>query len=1031
MLQTRVAHQVEQGAKLVEFVPESMLIMGIIKEATPCLGAGLESSLINGSRREIEQIEGHNCKLAKALNACGDGLVNLETAFVELSKRFQDKCQNDRFYALNVQADFSQEMVQIEDWQGILKQRQDALLKQTNQFEEEKRNFQHIKKLQDEMSGGFAVEDKVKLLKEKEIEINDCTEEEVALQQTCTKAEADMVRLTRSNLQAQQEVAGLHETCEKERKFVEDKYETWQQREQETNAQRIELANIRKGAADKNLQTRQEIGEEEEKAHAHVGAAKATALLRLNGMKMQVLGGDKAVSGCHIILTLDKSYSMSGGSPKSKWHALTEAIRVFGATPRYQDPDQCQHIVSLITFNSSAYTLCEAVPLGSFDPDLLKGETPYYGTNFESAFDKVKQVALSNDRSKQVVVLLLTDGDSSDGDKKKAGKLASQLHEALGKQLFTFVLPFISEGETPFPELFMKEVIQGGNGNRDSLKLPDGKTVNFFMPANINNVVECFSTIRQCSFEVVEKMIKATEEFWDSQAKLYAGLAQEKVSNMDRKNLSLMSSLDTEFEPLITGRAKLAADAKTEWQSAIKECAEKNLENQLTLKQGQLDKSDAELCEAEQNLAHLSDKLKNHLLTSDGKKESLFDQIKKLRKKISDMETKEFENGSIKDPLNKAMLRALFSQLDDQNRKAEVIYDSFVLAFQSVMGWLRTLASELKKPAIKQLSDRQVRGVLESHYVNKGSDIKDGDGLYDIVEEMIMSTMRPRQPGMEKKGKKAPPSVAKVPESELRQCARDIAHIFPFPERYVSSIGEQVDGQDERDSNMPAMSPHDKHFQAMISKLEKSYLSSGGHSSVGQTLDDLKAKLEEQKTEVRKHKKIKPFEREAGWDEELTTKQNNVEDVQKDINEAEKDRTDALKDLSSTKLTLERLVISWTDIVEQAHQEKELYEFKTRLLKFESIFKLYVRPWVEFLERLHSASLRKPNSCLRFDMPELTFRGEQPQLVLTNKNLKRIFNILDVPPAERESKVRAGTSDVSSVTADADDSTADDSASQS
>merc|ERR1711957_806133 len=119
-------------------------------------------------------------------------------------------------------------------------------------------------------------------------------------------------------------------------------------------------------------------------------------------------------------------------------------------------------------------------------------------------------------------------------------------------------------------------------------------------------------------------------------------------------------------------------------------------------------------------------------------------------------------------------------------------------------------------------------------------------------------------------------------------------------------------------------------------------------------------------------------------------KQNNVEDVQKDVNEAEKDRTDALKDLSSTKLTLERLVISWTDIVEQAHQEKELYEFKTRLLKFESIFKLYVRPWVEFLERLHSASLRKPNSCLRFDMPELTFRGEQPQLVLTNKNLKRI-----------------------------------------
>lgn len=102
VMKSRLKQQMEHGQKFVEFVPEAMLIMSIIKEATPCLGTGLEESLINGSRREIEQHENHFCKLAKCHNACGDGLVNLEVAFVEVQKRFQEHRDTDKHYVLDL-----------------------------------------------------------------------------------------------------------------------------------------------------------------------------------------------------------------------------------------------------------------------------------------------------------------------------------------------------------------------------------------------------------------------------------------------------------------------------------------------------------------------------------------------------------------------------------------------------------------------------------------------------------------------------------------------------------------------------------------------------------------------------------------------------------------------------------------------------------------------------------------------------------------------------------------------------------------
>lgn len=436
-------------------------------------------------------------------------------------------------------------------------------------------------------------------------------------------------------------------------------------------------------------------------------------------------------------------------------------------------------------------------------------------------------------------------------------------------------------------------------------------------------------------------------------------------------------------------------------------------------KQDHFDRCGDACREAELNLGQSAAELDSGKEVTELQKQSVLSQIKALHNTILKLEQQNLENGSIKDPLNRAMLRALYNQLDEQNRKADVVYDQFVLAFQSVMGWLRTLAAELKKPATKQFAPKKVRGILKTHYCKKGADITDDDELFTVVEEMIKTAMKPKKG---RKGKKAPPSVAQFDDDELQACTRRIAHIFPYPEQYVHSTGgEEVDGEGEKDSAARAMSPLDRHIQAMIFKLEYTYLRSG-KSSIGQKLDNLQASLTARQKQVRDHKKIDEDDRKPDWQEKLEEQTQMVETLQDDIRGAEGERAEALQDLSSTKLLLERLIISWTDTVEQAHQEQELTEFEARLEKFASIFENSVRPWVRYLQLIQTAAHSKPKSCLRFEMPKLTFRGESDQLALTQKNLHRIFNILDVPPEEREQRVRsAGTSTASSFHGDESD----------
>lgn len=162
--------------------------------------------------------------------------------------------------------------------------------------------------------------------------------------------------------------------------------------------------------------------------------------------------------------------------------------------------------------------------------------------------------------------------------------------------------------------------------------------------------------------------------------------------------MSMINSLDTEFEPLITGRAKLAVEAKTEWESVGKELAEKDLGRKLEEKHGKLDRCDDARREAELHPGQSAAELDTDKAVNEFQRQSLLAQIKALHKTISKLEQQNLENGSIKDPRNRAMLRALFNQLDEQNRKADLVYDQFVLAFQSVMGVLWLLNSRSPQP---------------------------------------------------------------------------------------------------------------------------------------------------------------------------------------------------------------------------------------------------------------------------------------------------------------------------------------------
>lgn len=233
---------------------------------------------------------------------------------------------------------------------------------------------------------------------------------------------------------------------------------------------------------------------------------------------------------------------------------------------------------------------------------------------------------------------------------------------------------------------------------------------------------------------------------------------------------------------------------------------------------------------------------------------------------------------------------------------------------------------------------------------------------------------------------------------------------FPKPEEYVCGTGGEVDDEREEDSAAPATSPIDRHIKAMISKLEIKYLKST-ESRIGQKLDDINASLEERLKALRVHRNIRQDARDAEWKDKLVEYQEPVEALRASLREAEGERAEELKGLSSTKLVLERLIISWTDIVEQAHQDAGLTEFEARLEKFASIFENSVRPWVQYLQLIQTAAYSRPESCLRFQMPKLTFEGEDEQLALTHKNVDHICKMLDVPPEERASSVAGDESD--------------------
>lgn len=143
-------------------------------------------------------------------------------------------------------------MKQIEEWQGALKQREDALTKLTSNFEKAKVDFQQMQDLKDQIAGGFAVPEKERL-EDLQSQLQTCTKEEAARQHSCSVAEAQLERVSTARAEAEQELDRMHRIFNKERSFVEDKYEIGKQREQETNAQRIELANKRKREAETTL----------------------------------------------------------------------------------------------------------------------------------------------------------------------------------------------------------------------------------------------------------------------------------------------------------------------------------------------------------------------------------------------------------------------------------------------------------------------------------------------------------------------------------------------------------------------------------------------------------------------------------------------------------------------------------------------------------------------------------------------------------------------------------------------------------
>ena len=213
-----------------------------------------------------------------------------------------------------------------------------------------------------------------------------------------------------------------------------------------------------------------------------------------------------------------------------KWQATLTA---FDALKAARGPEGTNDTMSLVLFNHGAQVPFANEPLMGGNTTL--SATPFGGTCFAAAWLEVKKIAALTNEAHRPVVVMMTDGETSESDVSAAASTAQEVRK-LHPSLITFVIAL--GGDVKAKNL--EPIVMAGNGGNKVHSFGDRK-VPLLVQASARTLTKTFRTIAS-TVSLKEYEMKRQLEFLQEQRSAQQKQTEQSLADLQKTHKILNDS---------------------------------------------------------------------------------------------------------------------------------------------------------------------------------------------------------------------------------------------------------------------------------------------------------------------------------------------------------------------------------------------------------------------------------------------------------------------------------------------------------
>lgn len=263
------------------------------------------------------------------------------------------------------------------------------------------------------------------------------------------------------------------------------------------------------------------------------------------------------VYGNHLILLIDVSYSMSCGG---RWQATLTA---FDALKAARGPEGTNDTMSLVLFNHGAQVHFANEPLTGGNTTL--SATPSGGTCFAAAWLEVKKIAALTNEAHRPIVVMMTDGETSESDVSAAASTAQEVRK-LHPGLITFA---VALGGDVKPKK-IEPIVMAGNGGNTVHSFGDRK-VPLLLQSSAKTLAKTFRRIAS-TVSLKEYEMKRQLEFLQEQRSAQQKQIEQSLADLNKTHKILNDSAIESSRILETAKQEDSIRRQEIIDAQIKHC---------------------------------------------------------------------------------------------------------------------------------------------------------------------------------------------------------------------------------------------------------------------------------------------------------------------------------------------------------------------------------------------------------------------------------------------------------------------------